>query len=96
MYNHLQVKELVPTLVEGIAELLKAEAKEKERDALHRKLMKRDPSVRPRRAFNSLHWLASYLMRHNPNQQQAQNSEAAAENVAMKTYAAEVSGLLPQ
>jgi hypothetical protein len=60
------MKDVVPILVEGLQELQKVQQQETEKEEAHRKYMKHNPSAKARRPFNPLHWLSSFLMRHNP------------------------------
>lgn len=59
-------KDVLPTLVSSMCGLLKAAEDEATHEALHAKHMQKNPAIKPRQKFNSLHWLASHMMRHNP------------------------------
>jgi hypothetical protein len=72
------IKEVVPILVQALAELTKAIEKEEKLIEENIKLRKKNPSIKPRAPFNPLHWLASYLMRHNPKHNKAISKETIA------------------
>lgn len=60
------MKQMGPTLVQCLEELVIAYEKEKAKNEAHNKLMKKNPSMPRRPAFNPLLWLASHMMQYNP------------------------------
>ena len=74
------LQSIVPTLVEAIEELGKVYDEEVLLIEENKKARKKDPNIPIRSKFNATHWLASYLIRNNP--QHLKQEELKKETVA--------------
>jgi hypothetical protein len=59
---------VTPLLVEAMAELLKVVETVDAKEERYREIARENPAFNPPRPFNPVDWLASYLIKHNPNQ----------------------------
>lgn len=60
------LKELGPTLVRALKATLEELENQSAQDKLHKRYVELNPSTKPRRSFNPLHFMASFLVQHNP------------------------------